>query len=266
MILRRPGEQTLQRNPRAGEDEFKVLQLTHALGLPVPAPYYLDQSGTIFSTPCLITEYIEGKPKFPSLPDSDFIFQIASHLAMIHHADLSGRDLSFLPQAGSGCVEVSRKPSPALSPALAVQSLPESLEKVSPPVGRNQSALLHGDYWPGNLLWRDHRLVAVIDWEDAQIGDPLIDLAITRLDILWIFGLDAFESFTQQYQTLMDIDYANLPFWDLCAALRLSRLVGSNLAGWTAFFIPYGRHDITEHTLREHFQFFMTQAFERLAP
>jgi hypothetical protein len=49
----------------------------------------------------------------------------------------------------------------------------------------------------------------------------------------------------------MDIDYVNLPYWDLCAALRLARLISDDLAKWTAFFIPFGRHDITEHIFRE---------------
>jgi aminoglycoside phosphotransferase (APT) family kinase protein len=34
------------------------------------------------------------------------------------------------------------------------------------------------------VLWRDGRIVAVIDWEDAQVGDPLADLANTRLELL----------------------------------------------------------------------------------
>ena len=42
----------------------------------------------------------------------------------------------------------------------------------------NPPALLHGDYWPGNILWKDGRLAAVIDWEDACLGDPLVDLAM----------------------------------------------------------------------------------------
>ena len=49
----------------------------------------------------------------------------------------------------------------------------------------NESTLLHGDFWSGNLIWRHGRLTRVIDWEDAEIGDPLSDLSITRLDMLW---------------------------------------------------------------------------------
>ena len=62
--------------------------------------------------------------------------------------------------------------------------------------------LLHGDFWPGNILWRYGQLVAVIDWEDAALGDPLADVANSRLEILWAFGIDAMQSFTHYYQSL----------------------------------------------------------------
>ena len=37
--------------------------------------------------------------------------------------------------------------------------------------------LVHGDYHMGNLLFRGPEVVAVLDWEIAQIGQPLLDLA-----------------------------------------------------------------------------------------
>jgi hypothetical protein len=81
---------------------------------------------------------------------------------------------------------------------------------------------------------------------------------------VWIFGIDAMLSFSHHYQSIMAIDDTNLPYWDLCAALRLVRLAGSNLAEWAAFYPPFGRHDITEQTIRENYRFFITQAFEKL--
>jgi aminoglycoside phosphotransferase (APT) family kinase protein len=265
MILRRPSEQTLQRNPHAAEDEFKVLQLTKSLGLATPTPYYLDQSGANFSTPYLVIEYIDGKPEFAPDPGADFIFQLAKHLAKIHSAGYSNQDISFLPKAANACIEISREQLTNLDPSLDDGSIRGALEEVLPLPQRNAPALLHGDYWPGNILWREDMLVAVVDWEDAKLGDPLIDFAISRLDILTIFGIEAMQSFTHHYQSLMDIDYAYLPYWDLCAALRLARIIGTDLAGWAAFFVPFGRHDITEHTFREQFRFFVRQAFEKLA-
>jgi aminoglycoside phosphotransferase (APT) family kinase protein len=64
MIVRRPGDETLRRNPRAAQNEFQLLHVTHAWGLATPTPYHLDPSGRIFPTPYLVIEYIEGEPEF----------------------------------------------------------------------------------------------------------------------------------------------------------------------------------------------------------
>ena len=114
--------------------------------------------------------------------------------------------------------------------------------------------LLHGDFWPGNVLWRDGRLAAVIDWEDATLGDPLADLAISRLEILWAFGIDAMFRFTHHYQSITPFDFANLAYWDLCAALRPA----SKIAEW-------GLDDMTEKAMREGHRLFVAQAFEMLS-
>ena len=108
--------------------------------------------------------------------------------------------------------------------------------------------------------------MAVIDWEDAKLGDPLADLATSRLDILWIFGRDAMQEFTRHYQSIMHrsaltSDFTNLPYWDLSAALRPA----SAIAEWAAVYPPWGRADITEKTMREGHKWFITQAFRALA-
>ncbi|NIS35883.1 MAG: phosphotransferase, partial [Actinobacteria bacterium] len=48
----------------------------------------------------------------------------------------------------------------------------------------NPDALLHGDFWMGNVVWDGDEIAAVIDWEEACVGDPLADLAGARLDFL----------------------------------------------------------------------------------
>jgi aminoglycoside phosphotransferase (APT) family kinase protein len=39
-----------------------------------------------------------------------------------------------------------------------------------------EPTLVHGDYHYGNMLFRGPEVVAVLDWEIAQIGQPLLDL------------------------------------------------------------------------------------------
>lgn len=122
-----------------------------------------------------------------------------------------------------------------------------------PPARRNPPVLLHGDYWPGNALWRDDRLVAIIDWEDAAVGDPLADLANARLELLWALGEEAMRRFTARYLALAASDTTDLPYWDLWAALRpLGR------------FEAWAADAVARAAMRERHGWFVEEAFGRV--
>jgi aminoglycoside phosphotransferase (APT) family kinase protein len=45
--------------------------------------------------------------------------------------------------------------------------------------------LLHLDLHPGNVIVRDGKIVAIIDWRNAREGDPRVDIARTWLLLRW---------------------------------------------------------------------------------
>jgi aminoglycoside phosphotransferase (APT) family kinase protein len=62
--------------------------------------------------------------------------------------------------------------------------------------------------------------VAVIDWEDARLGDPLADLATARVELLCRYGDEAMEQFTNQYLAAHDaiigrLRLDSLALWEL---------------------------------------------------
>lgn len=253
MVVRQYGDTDLQQNPHVAAHELKLLHLLQSVGCPAPKPYYVDQSGEIFTTPYIVTEYVEGQPEFAPANVSDLILQLAAQLYRIHRIDASHPDLSFLPlQEQVYGKRVTERP-PKLDESLDEPRIRTALESVWPLRRQNPSVLLHGDYWPGNILWREGQLVAVIDWEDAHAGDPLADLANSRLEILWAYGLDAMNAFTRHYQSMATIDFTNLPYWDLCAALRPA----FKIEDWAAAAVIEAR-------MRERHKWFVTQAFEEL--
>jgi aminoglycoside phosphotransferase (APT) family kinase protein len=140
-----------------------------------------------------------------------------------------------------------------------------------PPPEPDRLVLLHGDFWAGNLLWRGDEIVAVIDWEDASLGDPLVDVATTRLDLLWAFGREAMTAFTDHYLFLTAPAPADpgpvwrpagLALWDLVAALRPAGAFSAWVADWPAF----GRPDMNAATMRERHRFFLNQALAAFRP
>ena len=52
---------------------------------------------------------------------------------------------------------------------------------------------MHGDYWPGNILWKQKKITGIVDWEYAAIGDPFSDLAVTSLELRYEYGVKGME-------------------------------------------------------------------------
>ena len=136
--------------------------------------------------------------------------------------------LRFLPRQGGG---LSRRPE-VLDDSLSEGQVREAMEALWPLPQRNPSVLLHGDFWPGNVLWQDDVLAAIIDWEHARLGDPLYDLAESRLEILWAFGLNAMHRFTQSYLASMpSVDCTHLHIGN--SVPRSARPATSRSGAWT---------------------------------
>jgi aminoglycoside phosphotransferase (APT) family kinase protein len=255
LVARQHGDIDRAQNPQIAVDEFRLLQILQTAGIAAPTPYYVDDSGEIFATPCVVMEFIEGESEFaPDNPD-DFIRQLADHLAQIHRVDAATYDLSFLPTVEAIHAKLLSERPATVDESIGERRIRDALEAVMPLARRNPPVLLHGDYWTGNVLCREGQVVAVIDWEDARVGDPLDDLANARLEILWAFGAGAMENFTRRYQSLMtQIDYADLPYWDLYAALHPA----GKLTLWT------DGDAAREAAMREGLRWFAAQALKQI--
>jgi aminoglycoside phosphotransferase (APT) family kinase protein len=221
LVLRQYGTANLRSDPHSAETEYQLLKQLSAAGLPVPRPYLADESGTIVPGPCLLMEYIEGGRVDKPADLASFTRQFAAALAALHDCSITRADVPFLPDIG-----VSVRAELAAGPHTSDDVIPESAIRQAlradwPPPQVTDPVVLHGDYWPGNALWRDGQLTGIIDWEDAAFGDPLADVAIARLEIAWQSGTAAMDMFTHEYLRLRPASgTATLPLWDLRTALR----------------------------------------------
>jgi aminoglycoside phosphotransferase (APT) family kinase protein len=268
-VLRVHGAVDRTQNPHVAEHEYRVLQVVHEAGLPVPAPVYLDPSGDVLSLPYLVIEYVDGAPAHKTADPVSLVLQMAAYLARLHAIRDAETDLGFLRRIQDGVEGSLRHPPEKMDEALREGRIRETLAAVWPLPQRNAPSLLHGDYWPGNVLWKDPPtasdtsaavassdtwgISSVIDWEDAAVGDPLADVANARLELLWAFGDDAMRRFTQHYVSQTDVDTSHLPYWDLYAALRPL----GGMAGW-------GLEDAVLREMRLRHLSFTAHAFESI--
>jgi aminoglycoside phosphotransferase (APT) family kinase protein len=191
--------------------EFGVLTELHRMGLAVPEPYLCADGGDGVG-PFLLMEWVDGSTEVAATDLPTALDQMARFLAQLHALEVQSPLLSELePVEDPRSAIVAHLPSTEagarVSAALATGALAPEM---------NPNVVLHGDYWPGNVMWQQGRLAAVIDWEDTCLGDPLADLATARVELLCQYGVEAMERFTSGYlDRAGSLPLDSLALWEL---------------------------------------------------
>ena len=208
--------------------EHRLLAALHRRGLAVPEPYaYVATDAE--TGPYLLMEWVDGSTGLTDDELPDALDQMAAFLVDLHALDPGAPDLPPL--------DALEDPALAVIPYLPATSSGRAVAATLATAGARRDgerpAVIHGDYWPGNVLWRDGRLVAVLDWEDASVGDPLADLATARVELACQYGDDAAEHFTTRYVARHETTIGALRLDDLLLwELYVSAAALATMAGW----------------------------------
>ena len=162
--------------------EYRLLRALYQHGELVPEPLLVDVSGDVLADPFLVMAFVEGTSDVPVARLSHYLDAMANMLANIHTVPTT-----ILPK-----LPVRVDPVPELMDYLPTNdkewlNLRAYLRSLSDSSYLKSPELLHGDFWPLNILWQHDAIVAVIDWEDAAIGDPLSDVACCLLELRYRF-------------------------------------------------------------------------------
>ncbi|SDX99948.1 Predicted kinase, aminoglycoside phosphotransferase (APT) family [Modestobacter sp. DSM 44400] len=168
--------------------EFALLRALEASPLPTPRARWLDADGTWLGSPSMIMQRAPGVTDYrvlnsdrPLAVRQDLARQFCDLLAQVHETDWRGLGIGdLMPDPGERAalheldrwVQILRADQLEAYPELelAIDRLRESAPRSA------RTVLVHADFKPGNVLLVDDRVVALLDWELAHLGDPLEDL------------------------------------------------------------------------------------------
>lgn len=202
------------------ETEYKLLKALHREGIPMPMPLHVEASGTLSSNPFLVMEFVEGSTAIPEDNKVAGIEKMADMLVRIHN--VSTRNLPELPARINPLPEVLDY----LPSGGCWDKLRRFLSSLSSTVYQGSPVLLHGDFWPENLIWRNDDIAAVLDWEDAALGDPISDVACCQLEIRYKYGVGLVEQFTSAYFGSRAVNPARLALWQVYVAASAQHFMG----------------------------------------
>ncbi len=195
-------------------------------GLPVPEPYAVVELGE------QVGMWMAWLPGDVALDGDPQLF--AESLRQIHAVDVSDLPLATWQPVFLDVADIPADNLPAGMNIDAVLAPPPS------PPGSN--VLVHGDFWPGNLLLDGGRVSAILDWEDAALGHGLVDAAHMRYELMWLSGVDAANRFTDVYLRNSGYTLDDLAPWVACA-LR------TPLAGMHRWGLSQAERERLKHTL-----------------
>jgi aminoglycoside phosphotransferase (APT) family kinase protein len=191
-VLRKkpPGE--LLPSAHAVDREFRVIAALNNSDVPVPKALHLCEDEGVIGQMFYVMNYVAGRVFSDiALPDcspderTTAYLSSASVLAYLHAVDYRAVGLESFGKADSYVArQVARwskqyelsKTEDCKAMDDLIAWLPANDPDINP--DNHRSAIVHGDYRPGNLIFRndDTSVAAVLDWELSTIGHPLADL------------------------------------------------------------------------------------------
>ena len=158
----------------------RIMAALHASGLPAPAIPILSAEPAVDGRPYVLMEAVEGTRIEKAGAEQRPLDISASAVEVL-------KRLQALPLmlTGIGDEEPVTLQAEMMRWAWLMQRAPEELTTRAGELGgllarhappERPPTLVHGDYHYGNMLFHGAQVVAVLDWEIAEIGQPLLDL------------------------------------------------------------------------------------------
>lgn len=264
-ILRRPPRGPLLPTAHDVGREYRLISGLINTSLPVPRPILFCADESVLGAPFYLMEKIPGIVVRSSVPEvfanpagrAEMAEELIQILVRLHAVDWKAAGLETLGKPEgylerqlkrwTGQLDKSRhRPLPELD------TVSEWLKKnlpVSPP-----ATIVHGDFRIDNVMYAPRppaRILAVVDWEMATLGDPLADLGyllsnwrekgdpppIFEQDLGHITEETGFPSRAEvaaRYAELSGRAVENLKFYEVLAIWKLAILLEGNYVRYLA--------------------------------
>jgi aminoglycoside phosphotransferase (APT) family kinase protein len=202
-VLRRPPLGHVLATAHDMGREYRVLRALHPTDVPVPRPQ-VSAGPEVLGAPFYVMDFSDGvvlrdRPQlqgFSGATATALAETLVDVLARLHRVDPAAVGLSDLGRP-QGYLERQLRTWDRQLAASHSRDLPD-LARLSERLGQRlpagrATAIVHGDYRLDNVVVdpATGRIVAVLDWEMATLGDPLTDLGST---VVWWEGMRGLDS------------------------------------------------------------------------
>ena len=232
----------------AGARERRVLQALDGLEGLAPVLLGSDLDGRWSECPRLLISWLDGQADITPADPETWAAELGQALATVHA--MPPDRLAALPSvfdSGGGLQSM-------LGGTLATWVRSRWPEIIALP-----ELLTHGDYWSGNVVWRDEEITGIVDWSGGARGPRGLDVSWCRLDLVLLFEERIADVFFAAYEERTGRIAHDTVLWDGWALADSHDVVES----WAPNYAPLGRVDLTGQELRRRHSQWTRRVLER---
>ena len=206
--------------------EGDVFELLQGTGLPVARLIAADLEAEYTDVPAMLVSRVPGRLRYPAHPSVRFIAEIARAANMIH--TLPVPDLVWPWSSQRARLERFLQTGRG--------SGWDGLREIGIPDAA--LSFVHGDLWTGNLLFDDDLVTGIVDWGDAGVGYPGLEVAHAAADLQVGTGSDdAHDHLMDAYEQLRG-PLAHRAWWEVAGFLIFPTDPADWLPTWTEAGLP----------------------------
>ncbi|MCC7267915.1 MAG: phosphotransferase [Caulobacteraceae bacterium] len=245
-VMRRKPPGKLLPSAHAVDREYKVITALYPTGFPVAKTYGLCTDEGVIGTMFYIMDMVEGRilwdqqlPQYEPAERHAIYMAKLKTLADLHNTDHEAIGLSDFGRPGNYMLRqidrwTKQYKASETQHIDEVERLIEWLPATAPE--QTRTSIVHGDYRLDNMALHptEPRVIAVLDWELATLGEPLADFSyllmnwvngsISTLPDLKAHGIPTVEEYVAEYCRLTGRD--GLPELNWYFAYNAFRLAG----------------------------------------
>jgi aminoglycoside phosphotransferase (APT) family kinase protein len=197
-----------------------ALQMAERHGLPAPRLIAADIDGSETGTSTTLETVVPGSTLWqPNPPSAEQLRAVGAVLARVHSVPMAATEhLPFRPRP----VAVDHFAGDRRKGRMPTTPLLEEAERVVTAHGlpTGETVFVHGDVWPGNIIWTDDDAAVLIDWKTAGVGSPEVDLGGLRNIVAILFGPEAIDNVVDGWERVSGTKARDIAYWDAVAALN----------------------------------------------
>jgi aminoglycoside phosphotransferase (APT) family kinase protein len=212
-----------------------ALEMADQYTLPAPRLIDADLQGVVAGVPVTLETLVSGTTAWAPPSSAERLRTAGAALARVHAVAIAPRDhLPFRPRPIAVDDFAADRRAERMPTTPLLRAADELITAHGLPPG--EAVYLHGDVWPGNLVWTGDKITALIDWKTAGVGAPGVDLCELRKQVAITFGPDAPALVLDGWERATGTKARDVAYWDAVAALNTpTELDGTATARRDAF-------------------------------